>query len=185
MLNFKRFVLFFLLLILTGISLCSVITSLRYQGIYFGKYLYKITLFHFSDIIIFNNNILTVYLVICSLHDNCWYIESSDNVRRCWSKHKSDWNNGNRTCRLAAHGQDAQHPADPQLQYLTVLPIDFPERKKKTCYSVWCGGRKMWGYIELASIKGLILQQLAEEEKSSPALSPNSKNFVFKSKVNM
>ena len=71
-----------------------------------------------------------VYLVICSLHDNCWYIGSSDNVRRRWSKHKSDWNNGNRTCRLATHGQDVQHPADPQLQYLTVLPIDFTEKKK-------------------------------------------------------
>ena len=59
--------------------------------------------------------------------DKCWYIGRSDKVRRGWSKHKSDWNNGNRTYRLATNGQDVQHPADPQLQYLTVLPIDFTE----------------------------------------------------------
>ena len=71
-----------------------------------------------------------IYLIICTLHENCWYIGSSDNVRRRWSKHKSDWKNGNRTCRLASHGQDVQHPQDPDLEYLTVLPIDFTRKKK-------------------------------------------------------
>ena len=68
--------------------------------------------------------------IICTLHDNCWYIGSSDNVRRLWSKHKSDWKNGNRTCRLASQGQDVQHPPDPDLEYLTVLPIDYTRKNK-------------------------------------------------------
>ena len=32
-----------------------------------------------------------VYLIICTLHDNYWYVGSSDNVRRRWTKHKYDW----------------------------------------------------------------------------------------------
>ena len=71
-----------------------------------------------------------IYLIICTLHDNCWYIGSSDNARRRWSKHKSDWKNGNRTCILATHGQDVNHPLDPNLEFLTVLPIDFTRNKK-------------------------------------------------------
>ena len=71
-----------------------------------------------------------IYLVICTLHENCWYIGSSDTVRRRWSKHKSDWNNGNRTCRLATHGQDVPQPAEPSLQFLTILPIDTTRNKQ-------------------------------------------------------
>lgn len=81
-----------------------------------------------------NINCLTkniIYLVICSLHENCWYIGSSANMRSRWSKHKSDWKNGNRTCRLATHGQDVNHPADPNLSFLSILPIDFTNSKKQ------------------------------------------------------
>ena len=71
-----------------------------------------------------------VYLIICTLHENCWYIGSSDNVRRRWTKHKFDWKHSNRTCMLASHGQDVAHPVDPELKYLTVLPIDSVKNKK-------------------------------------------------------
>jgi hypothetical protein len=70
-----------------------------------------------------------IYLVICKMHENCWYVGSTENIRRRWSKHKSDWVNGNRTCTLATHGQDVQHPADPQLEFVTILPIDFTKKK--------------------------------------------------------
>ena len=52
-------------------------------------------------------------------------------MRRRWSKHKSDWKNGNRTCRLACHGQDVPHPIDPELTFLKVLPIDSTRSKKQ------------------------------------------------------
>ena len=79
-----------------------------------------------------------IYLVICTLHENCWYIGSSDNVRRRWSKHKSDWIHGNRTCKLATHGQDVPHPVDPNVQCLTILPIDSTRNKKDLLKSeVW------------------------------------------------
>ena len=71
-----------------------------------------------------------VYLIICTLHENCWYIGSSDNVRRRWTKHKFDWKHSNRTCMLASHGQDVAHPVDPEFKYLTVLPIDSVKNKK-------------------------------------------------------
>ena len=72
-----------------------------------------------------------IYLVICTLHENCWYIGSSENVRQRWSKHKSDWRRGNRTCRLATHGIDENHPDDPQLTFLKILPIDFTKNKNQ------------------------------------------------------
>ena len=72
-----------------------------------------------------------IYLIICTVHENCWYIGSTDNMRRRWSKHKSDWKNGNRTCRLACHGQDVPHPIDPELTFLKVLPIDSTRSKKQ------------------------------------------------------
>ena len=42
--------------------------------------------------------------------------------KRRWSKHKSDWKRGNRTSRLAPHGQDVNHPDDPDLMFLNILP---------------------------------------------------------------
>ena len=79
-----------------------------------------------------------IYLIICTIHEKCWYIGSAENVRRRWSRHKSDWNNGNRTCTLATHGQDIQHPDDPQLKCLTVLPIDVTRKKTDLLRSeVW------------------------------------------------
>ena len=71
-----------------------------------------------------------VYLIVCTLHDNCWYIGSTDNVRRRWTRHKYDWKHGNRTCMLASNGQDVPHPGDPELQYLTILPIDTGKRER-------------------------------------------------------
>ena len=71
----------------------------------------------------------TIYLSVCTLHEDCWYIGSTDNIRRRWSKHKSDWKNGKRTCTLAAHGQDVPHPQDPNLNFLIILPIDFTKKK--------------------------------------------------------
>ena len=78
------------------------------------------------------------YYLFSTLHENCWYIGSSDNIRRRWRNHKSDWKNGNRTCRLAAHGQDVLHLADPSLQFLTILPIDYTKKKTDLLRSeVW------------------------------------------------
>ena len=71
-----------------------------------------------------------VYLIICTLHDNCWYLGSSDNARRRWTRYKYDWNHGNRTCTLASHGQDVPHPDDPQLNFVTILPIDTVRKRK-------------------------------------------------------
>ena len=73
-----------------------------------------------------------IYFIICTLHDNCWYIGSSENARSRWSKHKSDWKNGNR---LACHGQDV--PQNPNMEYLTVL-----HKKKKICWRERFGGRR-------------------------------------------
>ena len=71
-----------------------------------------------------------VYLVICTVHENCWYIGSTDNLRRRWSKHKHDWKNDVRTCTLATHGQDHPHPNDPELKFLKILPLDSIKNKK-------------------------------------------------------
>ena len=72
-----------------------------------------------------------IYLVICSIHENCWYIGSTDNMRRRLAKHKHDWINGHKTCTLAGHGQDRPHPNDPELKYLKILPLDSISNKKK------------------------------------------------------
>ena len=72
-----------------------------------------------------------IYLVICTLHDNCWYIGSTDNMRRRWSKHKTDFKKGLNTCRLAAHSLEMNHPPDDQVKFLTVLPIDAVRKKSK------------------------------------------------------
>ena len=72
-----------------------------------------------------------IYLVICTLHENCWYIGSSDNARGRWAKHKHDWKKGNRTCKLATHGQDVPHPDDPELKFLTILPLDSTKYKRQ------------------------------------------------------
>ena len=59
-------------------------------------------------------------------------------IRSRWTKHKYNWNAGNRTCRLASHGQDVPHPDDPQLKYLTILPIDtFKTKKNLLKEEVW------------------------------------------------
>jgi hypothetical protein len=71
-----------------------------------------------------------IYLVICSIHENCWYIGSTDNMRRRWAKHKHDWINGHRTCTLAGHGQDLPHPNDPELKFLKILPLESISKKK-------------------------------------------------------
>ena len=75
------------------------------------------------------NNV--IYLVVCQLHENCWYIGSTDNMRRRWSKHKNDFKKGFTTCRLASHGREMTHPDDPELKFLTVLPIDTVRKKAK------------------------------------------------------
>ena len=71
-----------------------------------------------------------IYLIICTLHENCWYIGSTENIRRRWTKHKYDWKHEQRTCTLAGHGQDVPHPVDPELKYLTILPIDTCKTRK-------------------------------------------------------
>ena len=70
-----------------------------------------------------------IYLVICKLHENCWYIGSTDNLRTRWSKHKCDFKKGLNTCKLAKHGQEMPHPVDAELKFLTVLPIDAIKSK--------------------------------------------------------
>ena len=57
---------------------------------------------------------------------------STDNVGRRWTKHKYDWKHNNRTCMLASHGQNVAHPADPELRYLEIIPID--KRKVRKTY---------------------------------------------------
>ena len=50
-------------------------------------------------------------------------------MRRRWSKHKNDFKKG--TCRLSSHGREITHPDDPELTFLTVLPIDTVRKKAK------------------------------------------------------
>ena len=70
-----------------------------------------------------------IYLIVCQLHENCWYIGSSDVMRRRWSRHKNDFKKGLNTCRLAGHANEMPHPANPELKFLTVLPIDAVRTK--------------------------------------------------------
>ena len=50
-------------------------------------------------------------------------------MQRRWSRHKSDFKNGLNTCRLAGHASEMVHPVDPDLKFLTVLPIDAVKTK--------------------------------------------------------
>ena len=50
-------------------------------------------------------------------------------MRRRWSRHKNDFKKGLNTCRLASHANEMPHPADPDLKFLTVLPIDAVRTK--------------------------------------------------------
>ena len=50
-------------------------------------------------------------------------------MRRRWSKYKSDFKNGLNMCRLAGHASEMVHPVDPELKFLTVLPIDAVKNK--------------------------------------------------------
>jgi hypothetical protein len=103
-------------------------------------------------------------------------------VRRRWSKHKSDWKNGNRTCRLASHGQDVQHPQDPDLEYLTVLPIDFTRKKKDLLEKeVWW--QENVGVHKCSLNKRNYVVTVSRKGKNIPALSPKEKQFFFKANM--
>ena len=50
-------------------------------------------------------------------------------MRRRWSKDKNDFKKGLNTCKLASHSHEMPHPADPELGFLTVLPIESIKNK--------------------------------------------------------
>ena len=93
------------------------------------------------------------------------------------SRHKADWNNGNRTCTLATHGQDVQHPDDPS--------ADLPY-----CVANWFYSEKNWltyirivvqenvGVSRIGLNKKNDLEQSAEDENESPNPSQKCRKII-------
>ena len=73
-----------------------------------------------------------IYLIRCRLHPDFLYVGSTINTKKRWANHKSDAKlKKTKKCRVAAHVGGVCHPTDPQLSFITIIPIEHVEREER------------------------------------------------------
>jgi hypothetical protein len=75
---------------------------------------------------------MVIYLMRCRIHPDLWYVGSTTNLKQRWRGHKSDVKlKRTQRCKVAHHVNSIDHPEDPQLRYLYIVPIEKVHREDR------------------------------------------------------
>ena len=66
-----------------------------------------------------------IYMIQCKKHSEFLYVGSTVNIKKRWANHKSDVKLKKvKKCSVAAHVASEKHPDDPNIMFLTIIPIE-------------------------------------------------------------